>query len=176
MILYERSGDQNPYVVTEVAMQAGATGQTLYEMAYRLMNLVQANFAGAGIPLPERSVIYPSPIPADCEQVAVLFTGWTPYPQSDGPQVCEGFRWMGDFSVIVTRCTPALVPKTATKTLTPAAEKMHEAALMASQDAEVLLAVLHDLGEFASPSVTVQSPVGGLQTTEMDVQIPVGGV
>jgi len=176
VILYERLGEVNPYVVVEASEPGSNTGQTLYEMAYRLMNLVQANFTCAGIPLPERAVIYPSPIPADCEQVAVLFTGWTPYPQSDGPQVCEGFRWMGDFSVIITRCTPAMVPKTATKSLTPAPEKMHEAALMASQDAEILLAVLHDLGEFASPSVTVQSPVGGLQTTEMDVQIPVGGI
>jgi len=169
MAVYTRDGDINPYVET--------TGvQTLYSMADRLLELVKSNFLAAAVSLPEREVIYMSPIPADCEQVAVLFSGWNPYPMSDGPQVCAGYRWLADFSVIVTRCTPAIAPKTATKNLTPAAEKMHEAAQMASRDSEILLSVLQDLSEFANPAVLVQSPVGGLQTTELDVQIPIGGI
>lgn len=171
MIVYQQQGEANPYVVVET----GGYDESLYGMASRLLELVKSTFLGRGNPLPERETVYMTPIPADCEQVAVLFSGWNPTPGMDGPMTCENFRWMGDFSIIVTRCTPAVAAKT-TKTLTPETEKMSTAARMSSDDAEAFLEVLQGIGEFANPSVIVQSPMGGFQTVEFNVSIPAGGI
>ena len=175
MILYSQSGQSNPYVVQEPVAGERADRDTLYAMGTRLLTLVQNVLVGRGLSVPGRSVVYMAPIPADCEQVAVLYSGWNPTPGVEGPMTCESFRWMGEFSVIITRCTPAL-PGNTVKTATPSVEKMNKAADMASQDAEAMLEVLQHLGEFANPSVVVQSPMGGLQTVEFNVSIPAGAI
>ncbi|MGV1079720.1 MAG: hypothetical protein ACOYD1_07690 [Candidatus Nanopelagicales bacterium] len=170
-MVYQQAGVTNPYLCCEIG---GGSDSTLYGMATHLLGLVESVYQSEGVGLPERRVLYMSPIPADCEQVAVLFTGWSPYPTFDGPVSCQRYRWMGDFSVIVTRCTPAMAK--GTKNLTPPAEKMSDAALLASTDAEMMLKVLEHIEEFATPQVIVQSPTGGLQTTELNVQIPAGSL
>ena len=172
MIIYGQPGVENPYVLPP---GGSSFGETLYDMGVRLLELVKATFTGEGIPLPGREVVYMSPIPADCEQVAVLFTGWNPWPAAEGPTTCENFRWFADFSVIVTRCTPAVAPPNS-KTLIPSPEKMKEAALLSSRDAEAFLLVLQNMGEFMTPSVIVQAPQGGMQTVEFNVSLPAGAV
>lgn len=176
MTVYSRAGDNNLYVVQNGRSTVPTPGaQTLYGMAANLLALTKSTFTGMGLELPSREVIYPSPIVADTEQVAVVFAGWLTYPASEGPVMCESFRWLGDFSVIITRCSPAVPPKTST-TGAVTADKMIDAALLASQDAEALLIVLQELGEFASPQLATNPPNGGLQTTELSVQIPAGGI
>lgn len=150
--------------------------ESLYGMAERLLELVKGCFRDEGVELPPREVIYTSPIPADCEQVAVLFSGWDTYPGVDGPTQCFNLRWLADFSVIVTRKTPAM-PKVArggTTAAAPDPEKMMAAAKVSSDDAEALLRVVQTVDEVSSVSLITGSPQGGLQTVELNLQVPVG--
>lgn len=150
--------------------------ETLYGMAERLLQLVKDCFRDGGVELPPREVIYTSPIPADCEQVAVLFSGWDTYPGADGPTQCFNMRWLADFSIIVTRKTPAM-PKVVRAGATAAApdpEKMRAAAKISSDDAEALLCVVRTVDEVSNVSLITGSPQGGLQTVELNLQVPVG--
>lgn len=173
MTYYSRPGTPNPYSGQTFA--SANSSPTLYEMAGALLALVRSIYTTAGESLPERQVIYPAPIPADCEQIAVLFNGWTGFP-SGGSEATrtEMFRWAGGFSVAITRKTPALAAPLS-KNPTPPVESMKLAALMASKDAEMLLTVVRSLDEFSDVSVVVQAPVGGLQTVELDITIPAAG-
>ena len=83
-------------------------GSTLYDMGRRLLELTVDIMHGAGAIVPERQLVYMAPIPADCEQVAVLFSGWTPYPQQEGPSSCSSYQRLAGFSVIITRKSPAV--------------------------------------------------------------------
>ncbi|HEX8321640.1 hypothetical protein [Longimicrobium sp.] len=152
------------------AAEAGAsTGpSTLSSMGEALLEIVKAAALAKGTPLPARQSVYMAPIPADCEQVAVLFTGWNPTPAADGPTICKPWRWMGSYSVIITRCTPA-VQKGKTP---PSMEMMIEAARLASSDAEILLEAVNRLDEIGSDiSVVTNAPSGGFQTVELNVQL-----
>lgn len=150
--------------------------ETLFGMASRLLALVESTFLSDGMTLPERRVVYPAPIPADCEQVAVLFTGWATFPGADGPEQCINMRWLADLSVIITRCTPALPKATrgGSTASPPDPQKMKDAAKIASDDAEGLLHVLQGVGEAGAVSLTTGAPQGGLQTVELNLQVPVG--
>ena len=148
--------------------------RTLLLMAQDLMSRLQSCFMSQGVVAPERQVIYTSPIPADCEQVAVLFSGWSALPPWDTLTNCDSFRWIGNFSVIITRCTPAIGTKGGKVPPTP--ELMTKAAEIASQDAEVLLCLVSSLGEIGSDlQINTPSPQGGLQTVELVVQVPAAG-
>lgn len=149
---------------------------TLFGMGSRLLELIKSTFTAAGLTLPDRQLVYMSPIPADCEQVAVLTSGWDVYPGGEGPQQCITFRWMANFSIIVTRCTPAMPTSRSGKVTIPSVEKMESAMETASKDAEALLQVVVALEEVSAPSIIVQSPSGGFQTVELNVQIPAGRV
>ena len=150
-------------------------GQTLYDMGRRLLELTVDIMHGAGAIVPERQLVYMAPIPADCEQVAVLFSGWTPYPQQEGPSSCSSYQRLAGFSVIITRKSPA-VQTSGSKSLTPTPDKMLAAAELASNDAEMLLQVLQAVPTVSNPSVTTQSPYGGLQTVELNLDIPAGAL
>jgi hypothetical protein len=144
---------------------------TLSDMGEALLEIVRSAAVECGVTLPARQSVYMAPIPADCEQVAVLFSGWDPSPAPSAPIVCRPFRWMAGYSVIITRCTPA-VPNPKAKQAPVTAERMVEAARLASKDAEVMLAVVNRLGEVGSDlSVVTQPPSGGLQTVELNVQL-----
>ena len=153
---------------------------TLSDMAERLLDVLRAAAVARGVLLPGRQAVYMAPIPADCEQAAVLFTGWNPTPQPDGPTVCMPWRWMAPMSVIITRCTPAMPIATRGKATTaaPPAEKMTAAARIASADSEVMLEVLNRLDEIgADVSVVANPPSGGFQTVELNVQLlPTGSL
>jgi hypothetical protein len=146
---------------------------TLETMANDLMALVTQSAAQLGVQLPERRVIYMAPMPADCPQVAVLIGGWAPEPEWDGLAVCPPGRWVAQLGVVITRKTPA-VP-TADGDL-PRPSALAQAAHLASQDAEVLLAVVGGLGEIAG-DVLVQTPAaeGGLQSATLVVRAPAFG-
>lgn len=147
------------------------TPPSLSDMGETLLEIVRASAVAKGVTLPARQSVYMAPIPADCEQVAVLFTTWTPTPPPEGTMVCRNFRWMAPMSVIITRCTPA-VPTGSRKTAAPTPAKMIEAARLASRDAEVFLEVLNRLDEIGGDvSVTTNAPSGGYQTVELNVQL-----
>jgi hypothetical protein len=149
--------------------------ETLDEMGNRLLDRVAKAAVGKGVDLPPRQVYYMAPIPADCEQVAALFTGWTPTPAQDGPTVCQPWRWLANWSVIITRCTPA-IPGKGRGLHTVPVSKMKAAAVMASRDAEILKEVVNSLDEIgADTSVVTNAPSGGYQTVELNVPLLSGG-
>jgi hypothetical protein len=173
--LYSRHGqralDSNiPASTASVFLQPVPSGQTLYDMAQIVLERTKQCFTEAGLSLPARQVIYMSPIPADCEQLAVLFSGWTPDHSWDNTAHCNSFRWLAGFNVAVTRCTPAMPDKRGNA---PSALQMNAAAKMASDDAEAFICVVRSLDEIASDlSINTSSPQGGFQTTELNVSFP----
>jgi hypothetical protein len=149
------------------------TEGTLFNMAEAVMERLRGCAANEGVKLPPRQVIYMSPIPADCEQVAVLFNGWTPDRTWEITIHCNAFRWLAGFSVIITRCTPAMPSK---KGLPPTPGEMMEAAKIASTDAELLQCLVNTMDEIgAELSIITQAPQGGFQTVELDISLPVFG-
>lgn len=149
--------------------------ETLEEMGKRLIQRIAEVAVGKGIDLPNRQAYYMAPIPADCEQVAALFTGWTPTPAQEGPTICQPWRWLANWSVIITRCTPAVPGKGRTiKTVSTA--QLMAAAKLASDDAEILLALVNTLDEVgADTSIVTNAPSGGYQTVELNVPLISGG-
>lgn len=161
---------QAPITDDGVVTAAVPAVDTLSSMGEALLEIVRAAALDKGTPLPARQSVYMAPIPADCEQVAVLFSGWNITPSPDGPMICSSFRWIAGYSVIITRCTPAMVPKTSKGLVPP--EKMIEASRVASADAEIMLGVVSRLGEIGPDlSVVCNPPQGGLQTVELNVQL-----
>jgi len=154
------------------------TPVTLAFMAEQLLEVVKSAALAKGVVLPSRQSYYMAPIPADCEQVAVLFTTWTPTPALEGPTICRPFRWLAPMSVIITRCTPAMPTGRGPNKAAPSAAKMIEAAKLASADAEVLLEVVNRLDEVGGDlEVVTNAPSGGFQTVELNVQLlPVGSL
>jgi hypothetical protein len=149
------------------------SAQTLYSMAELLLNRALACLLEKGLEAPARQVIYMSPIPADCEQLAVLFDGWSPDHPWDNTTNCNSFRWLAGFAVAITRCTPAIPSR---KGAAPTVTQMKAAAQMASDDAEALICVVSSLDEIGSElSIVTASPQGGFQTTELRVTFPAFG-
>lgn len=147
---------------------------SLYQMAEQLLARLKQAAYELGTVLPDRDLIYMSPVPADCAQIAVLISGWSPAPQWDVSTSCQNFRWFGQFSVVITRCTPAIPPRGSKAG--PAVDSMHRAAQIASDDAEVLVALVRGLGEIGADfALETAAPEGGLQSTVMNVQVPAFG-
>jgi hypothetical protein len=178
----------DPFAAEEPALEAlrrqeGVDGnlgtgapETLEEMGHALLELIRAAAVDKGVVLPDRQSVYMAPIPADCAQVAVLFTSWNPTPVGDGGVViCQPWRWLAPMSAIITRCTPAVPGKN--KSLgTVTVDQLNAAAAVASADAEVLLAVVNRLHEIGSDtSVVTNAPSGGYQTVELNVSLVSGG-
>lgn len=140
------------------------------ELLARLNNLA----SGAGIELPPRQLVYMSAAPADCEQVTVLFAGWSAQPQLAGLVSCLNTRWCGQFGVMISRQTPAM-PVRAGLTA-PSVESMMAAAQMSSDDAELLLALVATFDEVgADLLVTTAEPEGGYQAVLLTVTLPAFG-
>lgn len=150
--------------------------RTLVLMGQDIMALVNQCFTSQGVIAPARQIVYLAPIPADCEQVAVLFSGWTPMPPWDGLTHCDNYRWVANFTVSITRCTPAIGAKNGKVAPTP--DQMLQAAQIASADAEILLCVVASVDEVGPEiSVLTPAPQGGMQTVELTIQVPaVGGL
>jgi hypothetical protein len=151
-----------------------AAGQlvTLSTMAQGLLGRLVAVARRAGVDLPERQVIYMTTVPVDCAQVVVLFNGWQAEPATGEMLQCSVARWAARFGVAITRATPAVPSKGG---LPPSASVMSAAAEIASQDAELLLSLLQELGEFLGDVVIeTGAPEGAYQTTTLSVVLPAG--
>jgi len=148
------------------------TDPTLYALAESLMAMAKTALAAASLAAPARQVIYIGQIPADCEQLAVVFDGWTPTPPQEGMVVCQSYRWGASFTILVTRsCVPGI---NNAKQL-PKPENMSATAEIASNDAEALLDLVANVGEHdgGSVAVSITPPQGGLQSTILEITVPV---
>jgi hypothetical protein len=162
--------------------------ETLEEMAQALLELLRGAAVNRGITLPARQGIYMAPIPADCEQAIVLFTGWNPTPLGDTTTttICKPWRWLAPMSVIITRCTPAIPPAASSRAAklterqpaalsTVSTSQLSAAAKISSDDAEVLLEVVNRLGEIgADTTLAANPPSGAYQTVELNVSLVSG--
>lgn len=147
---------------------------TLYEMAESLLGTTEQALLKRRLTIPARKVIYMGTIPADCEQLAVVFSTWTPTPPIEGLTVCLNYRWLGAFTVLITRGCVPMVSKSGSP---PSAASMSDAALVASNDANALLDVVASIGEHGGDvSVSTGAPQGGLQSTVLQIDLPIGGV
>lgn len=151
--------------------------ETLDELCDALLEAIVTAALGKGVALPSRQLVYMAPIPADCEQVAVLFTGWdvTPLQDTTSTTICRPWRWMANVSAIITRCTPAMPAKNNPLKTVPVA-RMNAASKMASDDSEIFLEVLQHIGEIgAGVTIIANPPQGGFQTAELNVSLISGG-
>lgn len=166
-IIYSRSRTPDYTVST-----APAPTITLYQMAEMILNRTRQAFEERGVLLPNRQIIYMSPLPVDCEQLAVLISGWLPMPGWEGAIRCQNIRWAGQFSVVVSRATTAM-PK---GNKAPSPEMMNKAAQIGSEDAEAILAMVGGLGELGQDfALEIGAPQGGFQTVLADIQVPAFG-
>lgn len=147
------------------------TAPTLNDMATGLLSLANQALAANGLTAPSRQVVYVGQIPADCEQLAVVFGGWSATPPQDGMVICQSYRWAADFTILLTRtCVPGITSSRSAPT--PAA--MSATAKRASDDAEALLDVVSMVGEHdGSVSVSTAAPQGGLQSVVLEISLPV---
>lgn len=152
-------------------LTGGAIGSgTLAGMARELLARAETCLIQQGLQVPARRLIYTSPVTVDCEQLSVVFTGWTPMPTAQGLLHCADYRWVGTFAVGITRSAVTQSTRTA-----PSAAAMETVADIASADAEALLILVNGLDEIAEPVIITGSPEGGLQTTTLTVMIPAFG-
>lgn len=172
--------------VSPVYSMAGVPGVPLppetdsaFKMAEDLLGLIVTEMQSRGLTVPARRLIFPSPAVLDCEQVVVLIEAWTPDPPLDGFSSCSSFTWALTLQAYVARNTPAKpVPSGRGRDASPpSVDAMLSAALIASQDADALRAVVTQLGTVGPDlSVTMSPPEGGLQVTELNVQLPYTGI
>lgn len=151
----------------------GRSFNNLYAMAEELMTRVTDAAARLAVSLPSRKVIYMSPVPVDCAQVTVCIIGWIPTHHSDGYINCQTFKWAGHFSVIITRVTCAVPGRDGQA---PKAELMKQAAEQASDDADVMVALVQGLEEIGPEiSLITGAPEGGFQSVELSITVPAFG-
>jgi hypothetical protein len=142
---------------------------TLAGMADGVLRRLVSVARTAGVDLPTRQIIYPTTVPLDCAQVAVVFNGWQAEPQGDGMIQCFNARWAARIGVGITRPTPAMPSKGGQP---PAAASMSAAAKVASDDAELLLQLLQVLPEFgADVLIETGPPEGAFQTVTLSVVV-----
>lgn len=167
--IYFKRGSTQPDLTLNTPPRAEIT---LYEMAEMLLNRARQSFEQLGILLPARQIIYLAPLPVDCDQLAVLISGWVPTPGFEITMSCSTVRWMGQFDIIVSRTSPA-IPK---GNKAPSTEQMNQAARIASNDMDGLLDVVRGLGEIGAEfQLETAAPQGGYQTSAASLQIPAFG-
>lgn len=167
--IYTRAGDLNPDYIAAPAIRVA----TLMTMATEILVRLNQLAAGVGLDLPTRQFVYPTTVPADCEQVVVVIGGWGLSPVPSGMTDCLTAKWVGQFGVGITRCTPAIPSKNIP---TPSVAKMNEAAQISSDDAELLLQLVSVLGEMGpETAVLTQEPEGGFQSVTLTVSLPAFG-
>lgn len=168
-VLYSRG--ENPDYTTGVIQPRTAT---LMTMAQEVLVRLRNSAAERGVTLPVRQFIYPTSVPIDCEQVAVMFGGWVGDPLEVGMTACLRFRWCAQIGVAIGRCTPAMPSRGSTSA--PPVERMNAAAQMASDDAELLIHLVSTFGEIGSDLIlTTPEPDGGFQAVMLQVTLPAFG-
>lgn len=167
-VLYSR-GENPDYTMGAIQPRTA----TLMTMAQEVLVRLRNSAAEMGVKLPPRQFIYPTGVPADCEQVAVIIGGWVGAPPQEGLTTCIRFRWCAQIGVVISRCTPAIPGRT---TSAPPVEKMNAAAEIASADAELLIHLLSTFGEMGADTVlTTPEPEGGFQAVLLQVTLPAFG-
>lgn len=154
----------------DMTLSAGPTA-SLFGMAKEILAVAEQSLLQLGLPLPARRFVYPSPVAVDCEQLAVVFSGWSVQPPLTESTSCSAFRWFGMFGVGISRPTPALQGSRSA----PTVDAMEAAALLSSNDAEALLLVAAGFVELADISLQTPAPEGGYQTTSLSVMVPAFG-
>lgn len=138
---------------------------TAFTMAQRLLDLINVSAANVGVVLPERQVLYFSPLPIDCAQVGILVEGWYPNPPlGDVLDQCYAFSWVVKFGVIIARDTCA-IPQG--KTPRPTVASMTQALQIASDDMEVLRDLVSRIEERGGLEISARPPAGGMQVVEL---------
>lgn len=146
---------------------------TLMSMAQEVLVRLNNAAAGLGMTLPSRQLIYPSAVPADCEQVTVLIGGWQNEPAADGLQICQTFRWCAQMGILISRCSPATP---GSRGEAPTVDQVMRSAQLASDDAELLLALIGGFGEIgADIQLSTPEPEGGFQAVLLNVVLPAFG-
>lgn len=167
--IYTREGDLNPDLTATPAPQVA----TLMTMGTEILVRLNQLAGGAGMDLPTRQFVYPTMVPADCEQVVVVIGGWSLSPVPSGMTDCLTAKWVGQFGVGITRCSPAVPSKNVP---IPRPDQMNAAAQVASDDAELLLQLVSVLGEMGpETAVLTQEPDGGFQSVTLTVSLPAFG-
>lgn len=155
------------------AVSTGQQVATLAGMAHGILQRLQGVARQAGVDLPSRQVIYPTTVPLDCAQVAVVFNGWQAEPQGEGLINCFNAVWAARIGVGITRPCAA-IPKRDGQP--PSPEAMITMAQQASDDAELLLQLLQTLPAFgADVLIETGPPEGALQTTTLSVVVAAFG-
>jgi hypothetical protein len=167
-VIYTR-GENPDYSSAPIQPRVATLMSMCQEVLARLRNVA----AEAGIKLPDRQFVHMTTAPLDCEQVAVVFNGWVGEPAVQDMVVCTQFRWCAQIGVAISRCTPAIPGRTSAA---PKVEQMNAAAQIASDDAELLIALAMGFGEFgADLNITAQEPEGGYQAVTLSVRLPAFG-
>lgn len=153
-------------------MQAAADGA--YVMADEILTRMNTIARQRGITLPDRQIIYPAAIPEDCEQVAIMLTGWQPTVVGDDyGGGCLRFKWAANFSITIIRCSPAIMDK---RGKMPTAEAMNESGLIASNDSDILVDLVNSFTEFGPEfALVAAAPEGGFQGVQLTVSLPQTG-
>lgn len=144
----------------------------LFDLGQHVLDVAVQRFAEAEIALPDRQLVYMTPIPGDCAQVAVLMGTWALNPPLEGPGPCTNSRWYGSFTLVVMRDCPAM-PSARGKP--PTVDNMERSAKIASDDVEVLTLIAESFPFVDGIEIRIGAPSGGLQRVELDLQIPAEG-
>jgi hypothetical protein len=143
-------------------------------MAQEVLARLRNSAVELGVTLPTRQFIYPTGVPIDCEQVAVVFGGWVIDPPQEGMTMCMRFRWCAQIGIAIGRCTPAVPTRGSTSA--PPMDRMMAAAQISSADAELLIHTVSTFGEIgADLSLTTPEPEGGFQAVQLQVTLPAFG-
>lgn len=142
---------------------------TAFTIAESLLNLTRTAAAGLGIVLPDRQFVYMSPVVFDCDLAAVLVEGWYPNPPlGDALVRCYDFTWVWRGTIVIVRDSCAIAPK---GKVMPTPEMMTQATRVASDDAEILRAVVQGLPEGGTLEINLKPPAGKLQAAELNLML-----
>lgn len=154
-------------------MPAVADGS--YAMAKELLRRLNKMAADLGVTVPGRQVVCAGAAVYDCEQVAVMLTGWSPLGQEGLDNGCNRL-WSAGFVIGIIRRAPAVPGDGGRKA--PPVEAVNSGGELASDDCEVLLALASTLEVIGDGlDLTVGIPEGGMQAVLLTVSLArVGGL
>lgn len=145
-----------------------------YAMGEEILRRINKIAAGVGVTVPDRQVICSGGAAVECEQIAVMLTGWTPMG-NEVSAVCQRI-WGANITVVIIRKAPAMPDQGGRRAASPAA--VNDGGALASNDADILVALADTLDVVGDGLlVTIQAPEGGYQATELAVVLSrVGGL
>lgn len=145
-----------------------------YAMGEEILRRINKIAAALGVTVPDRQVICSGGAAVECEQVAVMLTGWVPMGQELAVP-CQRL-WGANVSVVIIRNAPAIPTQSGRRA--PTADAINTGGVLASNDADILVELADTLDVVGDGLlVTIGAPEGGFQTTELAVVLGrVGGL